>query len=462
MGGAFTPRTEAQKAAIPMPADATVALVAATCASISVAPFLMCVDRGVVAAAAGNAPGGSLPRHRRRRRRVRHQTKGGLRPTRGVDRRRRLRRHVLRQKLRRRPHRTPRPLRVPRGWHRQVLRDDSHQHGRKHPERRRLRAMVRRRRRRRRRACRHPKDLLRPLRRARLPHHQRRVRRPRRHARCASRARGRGGIRRGSRLAARLPAAHASRLHALTPPRAQSRQRPGGIRRRARRRAQGVHARRAPRQVASDAPGVRSRRIAQRRRDGEGRDVVAAVFAERSYKRLGHAMGTMSFGAFGRKTSAAGAASSSGEVSRRRRSVAGAPAGAARVSPAGTDARAAQVREHHACDGGCGGSNPNDGSGHGGGGRGARGSGNGRGGMGGAERTVSTKEVVGGGRGGGAEHLRAVGEVGGRAARERRGRMTRDSRVAGSFDAFVDARRRRPRTSKISRVRVIKHQQNPS
>ena len=60
MGGAFTPRTEAQKAAIPMPADATVALVAATCASISVAPFLMCVDRGVVAAAAGNAPGGSL------------------------------------------------------------------------------------------------------------------------------------------------------------------------------------------------------------------------------------------------------------------------------------------------------------------------------------------------------------------------------------------------------------------
>ena len=34
-----------------MLADATVALVAATCASISVAPFLMCVDRGVVAAA---------------------------------------------------------------------------------------------------------------------------------------------------------------------------------------------------------------------------------------------------------------------------------------------------------------------------------------------------------------------------------------------------------------------------
>ena len=60
MGGAFKPRTEAQKAAIPMPVDATVALVAATCASISVAPFLMCVDRGVVAAAAGNAPGGSL------------------------------------------------------------------------------------------------------------------------------------------------------------------------------------------------------------------------------------------------------------------------------------------------------------------------------------------------------------------------------------------------------------------
>ena len=60
MGGAFKPRTEAQKAAIPMPVDATVALVAATCASISVAPFLMCVDRGVVSAAAGNAPGGSL------------------------------------------------------------------------------------------------------------------------------------------------------------------------------------------------------------------------------------------------------------------------------------------------------------------------------------------------------------------------------------------------------------------
>ena len=182
----------------------------------------------------------------------------------------------------------------------------------------------------------------------------------------------------------------------------------------------------------------------------KGRDVVAAVFAERSYKRLGHAMGTMSFGAFGRKTSAAGAASSSGEVSRRRRSVAGAPAGAARRLPAGTDARAAQVREHHACDGGCGGSNPNDGSGHGGGGRGARGSGNGRGGMGGAERTVSTKEVVGGGRGGGAEHLRAVGEVGGRAARERRGRMTRDSRVAGSFDAFV--RRPTPSSSNVQNI----------
>uniref|UniRef100_A0A7S0D4F5 EF-hand domain-containing protein n=1 Tax=Micromonas pusilla TaxID=38833 RepID=A0A7S0D4F5_MICPS len=47
-------------AVIPMRHDVTAAAVAAACSSTAVAPFLMCVDRAVVAAAAGTAPGGSL------------------------------------------------------------------------------------------------------------------------------------------------------------------------------------------------------------------------------------------------------------------------------------------------------------------------------------------------------------------------------------------------------------------
>ncbi|ACO60711.1 predicted protein [Micromonas commoda] len=55
-------RTAEEKAAIPAVADASVALVAGVTASVAVAPFLMCVDRAVVSAAAGTAPGGSLAR----------------------------------------------------------------------------------------------------------------------------------------------------------------------------------------------------------------------------------------------------------------------------------------------------------------------------------------------------------------------------------------------------------------
>ena len=60
MGGTFERRTPAEMAAIPMRHDVTAAAVAAACSSTAVAPFLMCVDRAVVAAAAGTAPGGSL------------------------------------------------------------------------------------------------------------------------------------------------------------------------------------------------------------------------------------------------------------------------------------------------------------------------------------------------------------------------------------------------------------------
>ena len=60
MGGSFERRTPAEMAAIPMRHDVTAAAVAAACSSTAVAPFLMCVDRAVVAAAAGTAPGGSL------------------------------------------------------------------------------------------------------------------------------------------------------------------------------------------------------------------------------------------------------------------------------------------------------------------------------------------------------------------------------------------------------------------
>lgn len=59
MGG-FERRTPAEMAVIPMRNDVAAALVAAACSSTAVAPFLMCVDRAVVAAAAGTAPGGSL------------------------------------------------------------------------------------------------------------------------------------------------------------------------------------------------------------------------------------------------------------------------------------------------------------------------------------------------------------------------------------------------------------------
>jgi hypothetical protein len=60
MGGSFERRTPTEMAAIPMRHDVTAAAVAAACSSTAVAPFLMCVDRAVVAAAAGTAPGGSL------------------------------------------------------------------------------------------------------------------------------------------------------------------------------------------------------------------------------------------------------------------------------------------------------------------------------------------------------------------------------------------------------------------
>ena len=57
-----TQRTKDEKAAIPAVADVSVAMAAGLTASIAVAPFLMCVDRAVVSAAAGTAPGGSLAR----------------------------------------------------------------------------------------------------------------------------------------------------------------------------------------------------------------------------------------------------------------------------------------------------------------------------------------------------------------------------------------------------------------
>ena len=59
MGG-FVERTAKEKEYVPAAADALVAMVSGCAAAVAVAPFLMCVDRGVVAAAAGTAPGGSL------------------------------------------------------------------------------------------------------------------------------------------------------------------------------------------------------------------------------------------------------------------------------------------------------------------------------------------------------------------------------------------------------------------
>ena len=89
---------------------------------------------------------------------------------------------------------------------------------------------------------------------------------------------------------------------------------------------------RFPRQVASNAPGVRSRRIAQRRRDGEGsgrrRRRLRGAFLQTSGTRDGYDVV--------RSVRAENVRGGSGVVERggfqRRRSVAGAPAGAARVS----------------------------------------------------------------------------------------------------------------------------------
>ena len=62
MGGpsGFVPRRPDQLDEIPSVVDAAVALASGATAAVAVAPFLMCVDRAVVAAAAGTAPGGSL------------------------------------------------------------------------------------------------------------------------------------------------------------------------------------------------------------------------------------------------------------------------------------------------------------------------------------------------------------------------------------------------------------------
>ena len=62
MGGpsGFVPRRPDQLEEIPSVVDAAVALASGATAAVAVAPFLMCVDRAVVAAAAGTAPGGSV------------------------------------------------------------------------------------------------------------------------------------------------------------------------------------------------------------------------------------------------------------------------------------------------------------------------------------------------------------------------------------------------------------------
>ena len=62
MGGpsSFVPRRPDQLEEIPTLVDALVGLASGTTAAVAVAPFLMSVDRAVVAAAAGTAPGGSL------------------------------------------------------------------------------------------------------------------------------------------------------------------------------------------------------------------------------------------------------------------------------------------------------------------------------------------------------------------------------------------------------------------
>ena len=57
---ALVPRTRAQVEDVPAVLDAAVAVGAGAVAAAAVAPFLASVDRAVVSAAAGRAPGGSL------------------------------------------------------------------------------------------------------------------------------------------------------------------------------------------------------------------------------------------------------------------------------------------------------------------------------------------------------------------------------------------------------------------
>ena len=56
--GGFVQRTDDQKQGVPAAADAGVAVASGLTAAIFVAPFLVCVDRAVVTAAAGTAGGG--------------------------------------------------------------------------------------------------------------------------------------------------------------------------------------------------------------------------------------------------------------------------------------------------------------------------------------------------------------------------------------------------------------------
>ena len=59
-GPGFVPRTVEQLESVPPAVDALVAVASGAVAAVAVSPFLMSVDRAVVAAAAGTAPGGSL------------------------------------------------------------------------------------------------------------------------------------------------------------------------------------------------------------------------------------------------------------------------------------------------------------------------------------------------------------------------------------------------------------------
>ena len=59
-GPGFVPRTVDQLESVPPAVDALVGVASGAVAGLAVSPFLMSVDRAVVAAAAGTAPGGSL------------------------------------------------------------------------------------------------------------------------------------------------------------------------------------------------------------------------------------------------------------------------------------------------------------------------------------------------------------------------------------------------------------------